>query len=144
MKQLLQRLFGKAKSIVTGSEELQFRETSQPHALVSYMHRADIKHGQLVETNLKNVRIERTNKEGQPGVTGDLTLFFCPIEKVEVLKTLSEGDYQRLPGEVKLHNFKVPTDLKPGIYNINNVMLYPNGKINVMTTQSTKMELVGH
>lgn len=142
----LQRLLSRKKRVLSkpGSETVLVKENSQPHALNAYMQRARIRHGEQVEANLKNVRITRTNERGEPATEGEFTMFFCPINSVDVIKRLSPGDNDELPGEVQLHNLVVPSNFKPGIYNLNNVLLYANGAINVTTTEKTTLEMVDY
>lgn len=143
MQNLLKKLFKKAKTKVANSEELLIRQNSQPHALAHYMRCAGIKHGELVEANIKNVRIDRTDKAGEIKIGGDLTLFLCPISGVDVIERIAPGDHSELPSLVMLHKMTVPSNIRLGVYNINNVMLMANGKINVMTTKNTVLERIG-
>lgn len=139
---LFKRLFKKIKDRVT-TEELQLREYSQEHIMQHYMRRADIKHEEKVVVNLRNVRIERTSEYGIKK-NGELTLFFCPMDEIQVIKRLTQGDYGSIPGSVKLHNFKVPKSMKKGTYDIKNVILHANGSINVISTELTSIESVNY
>lgn len=140
---LLQKLLSRKKRVLsTTTEPVSTKMQSQGYVLQTRMEHANIKHGEMVEANLNHVRIERTDEQGDRSKTGDLTLFFCPMEPVEVLERLKPGDYGLIPREVKLHNLALPTDFVPGVYNMKNILLFANGTINVMATKNTKLELV--
>lgn len=143
MKQLFNFLSRKKRvSNNSASESIEARIYSQPHALNVYMHQSSIKHGELVEANLKCVRVVPTNDQGEPKESGPLTVFFCPLAGIEVLQRLSPGDDREIPSTVKVHNLRAENGQRPGIYNLKNVLLYANGTINVMATKTTTLEWV--
>lgn len=144
MKKLFNYLTQKLRKVNSnGKERVQIRSTSQPDVLQHHLQYSGIKHDQHIEANLRRVRIERTDKEGKSTKTGDLTMFFCPMNRLDVLAKHTDGDTLRLPGEVKLHGLDVPNDLQPGLYDLMNVKVHANGAINVTATENTRLELVG-
>ncbi len=142
MFNLLKRLFSGKKNTESNDEPLLVRAQSQPHVLQYKMMQEKINHGQTIEANLRFVRIVKTNTNGYPDFEGQLTAFFCPLERIEVISRLTPGDNQPIPEAVEIHNLKLPSNMKTGIYNINNVLLHANGSINVMATQHTTLEMV--
>lgn len=124
------------------TETVVVKHHSQQATLGHNMYKADIKHDETVEANIKSVRIGRTNDTGSLTDVGQLTMFFCNLDGVEVTKRLTKGDNDPLPREVRLHGFNLPSDFKAGDYNLHNVMIHANGSINITATSKTALELV--
>ena len=141
MKNLLKNLFGKKKSNPI-SVQVGMSGYSQPYVLHMRMFESQIKHGEIVDADLVGVRLENINEKGETCIVGKPAIFFCPLQDVVVNSVLSPGDEQRLPTDVKLHNFTMPEDFTPGIYLMRNVLLHANGNINVITTKETTLELL--
>jgi hypothetical protein len=62
------------------------------------------------------------------------------MKTIEVLKTVTAGDGGSLPGQAHVEGLTVPDDLKPGFYNLKNVTLTSNGKMQVKATNQTIWE----
>lgn len=141
---LLKKFLSRKKRVTSkpATETVEVRPFSQQTTVALHMHRANIKHDETVEANLKGVRIGRTNQNGNLTDVGILTMFFCPLEEIQVVKRLTPGDNDHIPGAVRLNGFNVESDFLAGVYNLNNVMLHANGLVNITATAKTTFELI--
>ena len=105
---------------------------SQPHVLREKMREKKLTHGEVVTANISPVRLE--------GAWRKMTLYFCPMQNLDVIATIKSGDGQEIPAEVKVDGLKVPKDLKPGLYALKNVKLTSNGTMQVLATAETIWE----
>ena len=119
------------------SQETSVRITSysQPHVLRQRMQEEKMTHGETVTAHISPVRLERTFRN-------DAVLYFCPLQKIEVLNKLTAGDGGHLPAEAILEGFAVPHDYKPGLYKICNVEITSNGTMQVKATSNTTWEKI--
>ncbi len=107
---------------------------SQPHVLQQRMKEERMTHGETVTANLSPVRLENAY--------GKMILYFCPMQSIEVLQTISPGDGGRLPAEAKVEGLMVPDGLEPGHYTLKNVIISSNGTMQVRATEKTLWERV--
>lgn len=108
---------------------------SQPHVLQHRMKEANLKHGDRVTANVGPVRLESN--------FGKMVMYFCPTQSVKVHKQLEAGDGGKLPQEdVVIEGVSVPANIKPGLYELKDVELCSNGRLQVIATADTKFEMV--
>jgi hypothetical protein len=107
---------------------------SQPHVLQQRMREQKLTHGETVTANISPVRLEAN--------FGKMTMYFCPVESLEILQRVEAGDGGALPAEAKLEGIEVPSNFKPGLYDLKNVTLYSNGSMQVIVTDKTEFVLV--
>ena len=121
----------------SSSQETSVRITSysQPHVLRHRMTEEKMTHGETVTANISPVRLERT-------FHNDAVLYFCPLQKIEIVNKLSEGDGGRLPEQAILEGFSVPHDYSPGLYKVCDVEITSNGTMQVKATTNTKWEKI--
>lgn len=104
---------------------------SQPEQLEKAMILEGMRHGDEALATISNIRVEPApgdfNKHGR--------MFFCDIGPLRNVAKLGTGDGKTLPKEVELvGDFHVP---EPGYYNLRNVKLSSNGKLQVIRTERT-------
>jgi hypothetical protein len=107
---------------------------AQPHVLREKMKEQHLTHGETVTANLSPVRIEAT--------AGGMALYFCPMQTLDIAKTITCGDGGDIPESVVVEGLVLPPDYKSGLYAIKNVKLSSNGSIQVTATKETTWELV--
>lgn len=107
---------------------------SQPHVLQNRMKEEKMSHGGTVRANLSPVRLE-INRDS-------VVMYFCPMEKLEILEVMSEGDGNSIPSEAKTEGLSVPSHFKPGLYELENVELTSNGTIQVKATAKTAWKAI--
>lgn len=107
---------------------------SQPHVLHTRMKEEKMSHGATVLAKLSPVRLEMNH--------GGVVMYFCPMEKLEILEVMSEGDGKSIPIEAKVEGLNVPSHFKPGLYELENVELTSNGAIQVKATAKTAWKAV--
>lgn len=135
-----QTFLGKLFSTKKGPTEMKkptpvvITSYSQPHVLQQRMREEMLTHGETVTANLSPVRLENA--------FGKMILYFCPMKKLEVLNTISDGDGGSLPAEAKIDGLTIPEGCKPGFYTLKNVTLTSNGTMQVKATEETVWELV--
>ena len=128
------RFFGAKGSSPQDQTSVLLTSYSQPHVLKEKMEERFMTHGETVTANISPVRLERSFTKA--------ILYFCPLEKIEVLNKLAEGDGGRLPSDATLDGLDVPIDYKPGLYRICNVELTSNGTMQVKATAETHWEKI--
>lgn len=121
----------------SGSQETSVRSTSysQPHVLRHRMQEEQMTHGETVTANISPVRLERT-------FYNDAILYFCPLQKIEIVNTITAGDGGRLPEQANVEGLSVPHDSLPGLYKVCNVEITSNGTMQVKATSNTKWEKI--
>jgi hypothetical protein len=138
MKRVFESLFGEGGSAGTPDETTStpvgITAYSQPHVLQRKMKEEKMTHGQMVTANLSPVRLELHH--------GHMVMYFCPMNTIEILDILNNGDGGNLPAEVKVDDLSVPTGFKPGFYMLKNVTLSSNGTMQVKATSNTAWEPV--
>jgi hypothetical protein len=107
---------------------------SQPHVLQQRMKEANLTHDQTVMATLSPVRLESN--------FGEMVLYFCPMQTVDVVEQLNPGDGGSIPPKAIITDIKVPGTLKPGLYSLKNVKLHSNGTMQVIATAETEFEAV--
>lgn len=107
---------------------------SQPHVLRQKMEEEQMTHGETVTAHLSPVRLERSFTKA--------ILYFCPMKKIEVQKTIAAGDGGRLPSEATIEGLSIPKDYKAGLYRICNVEITSNGTMQVKATSRTTWEKI--
>lgn len=128
---LYKRLFNK-KPEPQPTMPLVITGYSQPHVLQTRMRQEKLAHGDRVIANLSPVRIENA--------FGKTVLYFCPLQNIEVRNRIETGDGGAIPEEAIIKGFVVPKDIKPGLYTLNNVELFSNGKMQVIAGKNTVFE----
>lgn len=108
---------------------------SQPHVLKQRMQGEKMTHGETVTAHISPVRVERN-------FHNEAVLYFCPLQKIEVLKIIAAGDGGCLPADATLEGFSIPPGYKPGLYKICNVELTSNGTMQVKATHNTTWEKI--
>jgi len=121
----------------SNSQETSVRITnySQPHVLRHRMQEEKMTHGETITAHISPVRLERT-------LRNDAILYFCPLQKIEILTKLAAGDGGRLPEEAILDGFSIPSDYTPGLYKVCNVEITSNGTMQVKATSNTAWEKI--
>lgn len=128
-------LFGAKKNPQTTadqSKKIIITAYSQPNVLQQRMQEEKLSHGETVSANLSPVRVEKH--------MGKMVLYFCPMKNIEILQTLAEGDGGSLPTQAIVEDLTIPSDYKPGFYNLKNVILTSNGTMQVKATDNTVWE----
>jgi hypothetical protein len=98
---------------------------------------AGVRHDETVVANLRHVRVE-TVATGLLGFMKRPQVFFCDIGPIEIVSREGAGDDAPLPEGVRLgRGFSVPDD---GFVDMLNVRIHPNGMINLVRTQDTRVE----
>jgi hypothetical protein len=108
---------------------------SQPHVLQTRMKEEQLSHGGTVKANLSPVRVDMDH--------GAVVLYFCPMQSLQVLQVIAEGDGGNIPAEVKLAGLNIPAHSRSGIYDLKNVEVTSNGSIQVKETRDTRWEYIG-
>ncbi len=91
-------------------------------------------HGETVTANISPVRLENS--------FGRMILYFCPMQTIEILEKITDGDGNHLPSEAIVEGMTVPDNCKPGLYTLKNVKLSSNGTMQVIATEKTMWESV--
>lgn len=125
---------GKPTELEKSTTQVVITSYSQPHVLQQRMKEEQLTHGETVTANISPVRLESTY--------GKMILYFCPMQSIEVLNTISAGDGGSLPGEAIVEGLTVPGSYKPGLYTLKNVKLSSNGTMQVIATEDTIWETV--
>jgi hypothetical protein len=128
-------LFGAKKNpqpTADQSKKIIITAYSQPNVLQQRMQEEKLSHGETVSANLSPVRVEKH--------MGKMVLYFCPMKNIEILQTLAEGDGGSLPNQAIVEDLTIPSDYKPGFYNLKNVILTSNGTMQVKATDKTVWE----
>ena len=105
---------------------------SQPHVLRQKMEEIKLTHGETITANISPVRLERSFTKA--------ILYFCPMRKIEILKTIAAGDGGQLPSDAVIEGLSIPKDYKDGLYRICNVEITSNGTMQVKATSNTTWE----
>ena len=128
-------LFG-AKKIGTPTVEqtkpVIITSLSQPNVLQQRMQEEQLTHGETVMATLSPVRLESH--------LGKMIMYFCPMENLHVLQTLTDGDGGSIPPQAIVEDLTIPANLKPGYYTLQNVQITSNGTMQVKATQKTHWE----
>jgi len=107
---------------------------SQPHVLQQRMKEEKLTHGDRVTANISPVRLESN--------FGKMIMYFCPMQSIEITNRLAQGDGGSIPSEAIIDGFNVPSNFKPGLYELKNVELFSNGTMQVLATENTVFEAV--
>ena len=107
---------------------------AQPHVLQGKMREKQLTHGETVMATLSPVRLEAAYNK--------MTLYFCPMQTLDIYETIVAGDGGDIPAEVMIDGLTVPPGYEPGLYSLKNVKLSSNGTIQVTTTAETTWEKV--
>lgn len=136
MKSVFESLFRGSRSADTSSgtrsTPVGVSAYSQSNVLRQRMKEEKMTHGQTVTANLSPVRLEQSY--------GRMVMYFCPMESIEVLDTLNDGDGGNLPLDVKVEDLNIPSGFRPGFYTLKNVTLTSNGTMQVKATSDTAWE----
>src|SRR6201996_1316596 len=108
---------------------------SQPHVLQTRMKEEQLSHGGTIKANLSPVRVDMDH--------GAVVMYFCPMQNLQVLEVIAEGDGGNIPAEVKLEGLQIPAQCRSGLYDLKNVEVTSNGSIQVKETRETKWEYIG-
>ena len=73
---------------------------------------------------------------------GKIVMYFCPMETIEILEIVANGDGGKIPDEARVSGLIMPPKYKPGLYKLKNVMLTSNGTMQVKATDKTIWEKV--
>ena len=114
------------------SKEVFATASAQPHVLREKMKEKKLTHGETITASISPVRLEAPY--------GKMALYFCPVQSVEVLRTITPGDGGDIPDDVVVEKLTVPSGHKPGLYTLKNVQLSSNGAIQVMANAETTWE----
>lgn len=128
------------KALPAPTKEIRTTSYSQQYVLRWRMIQEQITHDQTVLVNLDAVRLDSYH--------GRHMIFFCPLQSVEIVERIKEGNMNSLPTEVTLWDdcskenniIRIPGDTKPGLYKMKNVLLHSNGTIQVHATEKTVFE----
>jgi hypothetical protein len=127
-------LFSSKGSIekVETSKEVFTTSSAQPHVLQEKMKEKKLSHGETVKATISPVRLE--------SAWGKMALYFCPMQTIDIAKTLTPGDGGDIPESVVVEGLTVPREFKSGLYTMKNVKLSSNGTIQVIATAETTFE----
>ena len=117
---------------ISESKEVFATASAQPHVLREKMKEKKLTHGETITASISPVRLE--------AAYGKMALYFCPVQTVEVLRTITPGDGGDIPIDVVVEKLTVPTGHKPGLYTLKNVQLSSNGSIQVVANAETTWE----
>jgi hypothetical protein len=133
--QIFANLFSSKGSIEKAEtfKEVFTTSSSQPHVLREKMREKKLSHGETVTASISPVRVE--------SAYGKMALYFCPMETLEVVQTISPGDGGDIPFEVTVEGLTFPPGQKSGLYTLKNVKLTSNGTMQVMATAETAWEI---
>ena len=135
---LFASLFGSkgsgGKQEASPSSEVLTTSSAQPHVLREKMREKKLSHGETVTASISPVRLELA--------LGKMYLYFCPLETIEVHRTITPGDGGEIPLNVVVEGLTVPSGQKPGLYTLKNVKLSSNGVMQVIANAETTWETV--
>ena len=132
---LFANLFGSRKGSIEKQEsstEVLTTSSAQPHVLREKMKEKKLTHGETVTASISPVRLE--------SALGRMYLYFCPLQTIDVLETITPGDGGDIPANVVLEGLTVPPGQKPGLYTLKNVKLSSNGAVQVIANPETIWE----
>ncbi len=131
---LFASLFGGRGSSEKGgtSGEVFTTASAQPHVLREKMREKELTHGETVTVNMSPVRLE--------AAMGKMYLYFCPMQAIDILETITPGDGGEIPTNVVVEGLTVPPGHKPGLYTLKNVRLSSNGSMQVTADAKTTWE----
>jgi hypothetical protein len=118
----------------TTSSNVTVTAFSQPNVLQKRMQEEKMSHGGTVRANLSPVRLAVDH--------GGVVMYFCPMQKLEILEVISEGDGKTIPDSARVEGLDVPSDFKSGLYELENVELTSNGEIQVKATEETTWKYI--
>ena len=134
---LFANLFGsKGRIEQQESSEVLTTTSAQPHVLREKMKEQKLTHGETVTASISPVRLE--------AAFGNMYLYFCPMQSIEIHQTLTPGDGGDIPANVVVEGLTVPTERKPGMYTLKNVKLSSNGTMQVIADEKTTWEPYSH
>lgn len=113
--------------------EVLTTSSAQPHVLREKMTEKQLSHGQTVTANMSPVRLEFA--------LGKMYLYFCPMQTLDILETISPGDGGDIPAKVVVEGLTVPPGHRSGLYTLKNVRLSSNGAMQVIADARTTWEL---
>jgi len=116
------------------SKKVIIMNTSQVGVLRHRMEQRNMSHGQTLLVDVPGVHIAKRSKA--PGYQA----YFCRVGALEIRKAINDGDGKQLPNKAIFKEMKFPTEIKPGFYNIKNVLLTSNGSIQLCATATTMWE----
>jgi hypothetical protein len=116
------------------SKEVFTTSSAQPHVLREKMKEKELTHGETVKASISPVRLE--------SASGRMALYFCPMQTLDIVETISPGDGGEIPSSVVVEGLVLPPEYKSGLYTIKNVKLSSNGTIQVIATAETTWESV--
>jgi hypothetical protein len=121
------------KAETSASKEVFTTSSAQPHVLREKMKEKKLTHGETVTASISPVRLEAT--------FGRMALYFCPVQTLEVLDTITSGDGGDIPHNATVEGLTVPPGHKSGLYTLKNVRLTSNGTMQVTATAETAWEI---
>ena len=117
----------------SGDTEVVTTSSAQPHVLREKMREKQLTHAETVTANLSPVRLE--------AAFGKMHMYFCPMQSLEILQTITPGDGGDIPHSVVVEGLTIPADHKSGLYTLKNVKLSSNGAMQVIADASTTWEI---
>ena len=132
-----ENLFGGGKVFEPTSESsspVTITSFSQPNVLRKRMEEEKMTHGGTVTANLSPVRLDMDH--------GAVVMYFCPMQTVQVLSIMTEGDGGSMPQEARIEGLNVPAHFRSGFYELKNVEVTSNGTLLVKATKKTHWELI--
>ncbi len=121
-------------SALTEAKQVMINYYSQQDVLQQKMKEKRLTHGDTVIANLFPIRLEKD--------FGKIVMYFCPMETIEILEIVANGDGGKIPDEARVSGLIMPPKHKPGLYKLKNVMLTSNGTMQVEATDKTIWEKV--
>jgi hypothetical protein len=115
------------------SREVFTTSSAQPHVLREKMKEKKLTHGETVTATISPVRLEAT--------FGKMALYFCPMQTLDVVETITTGDGGDIPFNVKVEGLTLPPGNNSGLYTLKNVKLTSNGTMQVVATAETAWEI---
>lgn len=120
------------KTETATATEVLTTSSAQPHVLREKMKEKQMTHGETVTASMSPVRLE--------SALGSMYLYFCPMQTLEILETITPGDGGEIPARVMVEGLSVPPGQKPGLYTLKNVKLSSNGTMQVIADEKTVWE----
>jgi hypothetical protein len=114
------------------SGEIFTTASAQPHVLREKMKEKKLTHGETVTASISPVRLE--------AVSGKMAMYFCPMQTLDVIETITPGDGGDIPFSVVVEGLALPPEHQSGLYTLKNVKLSSNGTIQVIATAETTWE----
>jgi len=121
-------------SLQSQSSPVTITAFSQPNVLQTRMKEEKLSHGGTVKANLSPVRLDMDHH--------GVVMYFCPMQNLQILEVVAEGDGGNIPVQAKIEGLSVPAHYESGFYELENIVLTSNGTILVKATKKTSWKFI--